>query len=508
MAGKRAPIIQCQYDIMKQISTAFQQQQSQIEQMANSVAATQQRLADGGWLGKGAEVFYAEMQAQVLPAVYRLCDALGLAARATHRIASDLRTAEEEAAKLFQGQSDSAPTQPDVYAGALRDAQGNVIMLASNDNGTASDVPMGHNAVLLQSVPYSTNYTGTSTREQSQMPKTNLMKDDKMLTKWLATNPRLGMKVVTDKSPAAARYKEQVEYMKGRDPANHKPTNNAGEIKKRQRYKDALNKLQRHKVGSAALYAGNRRLGTTHTRSVEHRNGSIKEGDRWRDKEVKITLFKQGRSYEAVYRVRKLPGGALKLFNAYNGQEVAVEITRNGAYIKAGALAGFSIAEYEGQIKLTKEFSASTIARAGVMARGELKLNIARDNVSVEGNIDLFAGGRADATVGYKGSWVTWTASGNVRAGIGLTANAKGGFQAGQFVGKLDLGAALGLGAGVKFEIAIDGKAILRDAVSLPVHEYIRRTGIERQAFIRQAPPELRRTAERALSLWPTGPKW
>lgn len=498
MAGKRAPIIQCQYDTMKQISNTFQRHQSQIEQMANSVNVTQQRLADGGWLGKGAEAFYAEMQTQVLPAVYRLCDALGLAARTTHRIASDLRTAEEEAARLFQVQSDSAPTRPDIYAGALRDAQGNVIMLASNDNGTASDVPMGHNAVLLQSMPYSTNYTGTSTRAQSEMPKTNLMKDDKMLTQWLATKPRLGMKVVTDKSQAAARYKEQVEYVKNRKAAS------------RAQNTELLKDLQRRKVGSSDLYAGNRRLGTARTRSVEHRNGSIKESDRWRDKEVKITLWKQGRAHEAVYRVKKLPGGALKLFNAYNGREVAIEIVRNGAYIKAGALAGFSIAEYEGQIKLTRNISASTIARAGVMARGELKLNIAGDNVSVEGNVDLFAGGRADATVGYKGSWVSWTASGNARAGIGLTANAKGGFQAGQFVGKLDLGAALGLGAGVKFEIAIDGKAILRDAVfSLrPVHEYVRQTGRERQAFIRQAPPELRRTAERALSLWPTGPKW
>lgn len=48
MAGKRAPIIQCQYDTMKQISNTFQRHQSQIEQMANSVNVTQQRLADGG----------------------------------------------------------------------------------------------------------------------------------------------------------------------------------------------------------------------------------------------------------------------------------------------------------------------------------------------------------------------------------------------------------------------------------------------------------------------------
>ncbi len=62
--------------------------------------------------GVGAESFYAEMNAEVLPAVARLAKALEEACRCTRTLAERFQAAEREAAALFVGGSISELTPP------------------------------------------------------------------------------------------------------------------------------------------------------------------------------------------------------------------------------------------------------------------------------------------------------------------------------------------------------------------------------------------------------------
>ncbi len=73
-----------------------------LEQIVNQLRA-------GGWCGKGAEAFLAEMDADVFPALWRLSEALETANRETQNIHQLLKTHEEYAASLFIGGADIDP---------------------------------------------------------------------------------------------------------------------------------------------------------------------------------------------------------------------------------------------------------------------------------------------------------------------------------------------------------------------------------------------------------------
>ena len=55
-----------------------------------------------GWRGQGARAFYDELYMDVLPALRALHNALYAASDATSQIATVIRSAEEDAARLFK----------------------------------------------------------------------------------------------------------------------------------------------------------------------------------------------------------------------------------------------------------------------------------------------------------------------------------------------------------------------------------------------------------------------
>ncbi len=103
MAGN---IIQCNYDDMRQISNDFSRQSDATRQMFQTIQNCLSALQGGGWLGKGAQNFYREMEDIVSPAMQRLGAALADASSATQRIATALEQAEREAGALFMGGGD------------------------------------------------------------------------------------------------------------------------------------------------------------------------------------------------------------------------------------------------------------------------------------------------------------------------------------------------------------------------------------------------------------------
>ncbi len=99
--------VQAAYEDLSTIAARFQKASESHQQDLQRLQNSATRLHRGGWEGKGSDAFFQEMERVVLPALRRLTKALADGGRTVQRIQSTLRTAEEEAARLFQGQAES-----------------------------------------------------------------------------------------------------------------------------------------------------------------------------------------------------------------------------------------------------------------------------------------------------------------------------------------------------------------------------------------------------------------
>lgn len=95
-------VIQAQYDDLVLIARRFEQFAESTRDLEHAVRSAYQPLGQGSWQGRGVAAFSFEMEAEVLPAVMRMANALSIASSTTHEIAIVLRDAELEAAALFQ----------------------------------------------------------------------------------------------------------------------------------------------------------------------------------------------------------------------------------------------------------------------------------------------------------------------------------------------------------------------------------------------------------------------
>ena len=94
--------IKADYEQLEDVATQFTNQANEIEQMIRQYHANYRELRDGGWLGRGAEAFIAEMDDEVNPVAARFYRALNEASKVTKDIINTVRQAEEEAASLFK----------------------------------------------------------------------------------------------------------------------------------------------------------------------------------------------------------------------------------------------------------------------------------------------------------------------------------------------------------------------------------------------------------------------
>lgn len=93
--------IRADYDELKTVVSRFAAQSQSVEELQQKVRSAMEKLEDGGWMGLGADAFFAEMQGVVLPAVGRLIEALADASRTTNEIATTVQNAEQEASAPF-----------------------------------------------------------------------------------------------------------------------------------------------------------------------------------------------------------------------------------------------------------------------------------------------------------------------------------------------------------------------------------------------------------------------
>ncbi len=94
--------IRADYEQLEQIASRFASQEQAVQQMLQRVRGSMGKLENGGWIGRGAEAFFSEMDGKVLPASNRLQQALGEASHSVKEIAQTIRQAEEEASAVFR----------------------------------------------------------------------------------------------------------------------------------------------------------------------------------------------------------------------------------------------------------------------------------------------------------------------------------------------------------------------------------------------------------------------
>jgi WXG100 family type VII secretion target len=113
-----AETIQSQYDHLQSVAQRFIKRAEAIQQMQSKMASQTQRLA-GTWEGKAATSFLQEMRTDIFPALQRLSKALQQGGTTTTKIAQIMREAEEEAARLFQGQANGGVPAESYGGGGL-----------------------------------------------------------------------------------------------------------------------------------------------------------------------------------------------------------------------------------------------------------------------------------------------------------------------------------------------------------------------------------------------------
>jgi len=93
--------IQADYDELSAIANEFMQEAAGVEQLFNQIRNLVGELEGGGWIGRGADSFYAEMQDLVDPGFQRLIRALEDGGNAIKQINNILSQAEQDASSMF-----------------------------------------------------------------------------------------------------------------------------------------------------------------------------------------------------------------------------------------------------------------------------------------------------------------------------------------------------------------------------------------------------------------------
>jgi WXG100 family type VII secretion target len=88
--------IRANYEVLNEMENRFARLANEVQDMAGKIKARETALRQGGWIGRGSDAFYNEMDDLVMPAIGRLGNALQEGGQALNRVARLLSEAEEE----------------------------------------------------------------------------------------------------------------------------------------------------------------------------------------------------------------------------------------------------------------------------------------------------------------------------------------------------------------------------------------------------------------------------
>lgn len=96
--------IEVNYEELANIQRLFSSEAEAVNQLFTQTRQKVEQLHGAGWIGRGSETWFAEMQSRVLPSMNRLVKALHDGAQAVQRISQTYKAAEEEAKSIFTAQ--------------------------------------------------------------------------------------------------------------------------------------------------------------------------------------------------------------------------------------------------------------------------------------------------------------------------------------------------------------------------------------------------------------------
>ncbi len=105
-------IIRVDYEILDDAVQRFKQLTEKHQQLVKRVSDCSNTLSAGGWKGVAAQQFQEEMDSKLLPKLQRLCDAFDSAREITLNVKQIMSDAEEEAARLFEGEAEEDGIAP------------------------------------------------------------------------------------------------------------------------------------------------------------------------------------------------------------------------------------------------------------------------------------------------------------------------------------------------------------------------------------------------------------
>ena len=89
--------IQCEHDQMGQVAKTFMQHAEEVASVHQRIKAAQDKLADGDWIGKGADKFQQEMENSINPSMRGLQQAMEEASKVSKDVSKVMHEAEEDA---------------------------------------------------------------------------------------------------------------------------------------------------------------------------------------------------------------------------------------------------------------------------------------------------------------------------------------------------------------------------------------------------------------------------
>lgn len=136
-----APIVQIDYDLIKQVAQRFQRQTEQVQTIRLQIQQVAEPLIAGAWQGAAATAFANEYQTQLLPALQRLTLVLRTAQQVSLELSGILHEAEREAASLFRAEvvlnqtTDQAGTYKEAYLeiSEMRPVEGELYLAGGAD---------------------------------------------------------------------------------------------------------------------------------------------------------------------------------------------------------------------------------------------------------------------------------------------------------------------------------------------------------------------------------------
>lgn len=94
------------YEQLANIIKRLQAEADAITQLHTQTKSRVDSLHNNGWIGRGSDQFFTEMEQLILPAVTRLAGALQIAAQKASEISKIYRNAEEQGQGVFKALGD------------------------------------------------------------------------------------------------------------------------------------------------------------------------------------------------------------------------------------------------------------------------------------------------------------------------------------------------------------------------------------------------------------------